>query len=102
MTDFKVSPSALDSAAGQMEGVGGAVDGVAGGMTPPPPLMCGLLIGPVVSIFAQIVHMGAQQVIKGVAHEDRMISANLKGTAKQYRDYEDDAAAASDEFFGSI
>lgn len=102
MTDFKVSPDALSSSATAMTGVGESVDGIAGGMTPPNPLMCGMLIGPVVSIFAQIVHMGAQAVVKGVAHEDKMLGRNLELTAEAYRDVEDEATSACEEFFGGI
>lgn len=102
MTDFRVSPSALASSADAVADVGTGVSQVASSMTPPPPLMCGMLIAPVLNIFAQVVHIGAQQVVQGIAHEDRMIARNIQATGTGYAEFEDDAVAAIHEFFGSI
>lgn len=102
MTDFRVSADALDRAADGIDGVADGMRGVVDAMTPPDPLMFGMLIGPVASILATSIHGASRLFVLGMAGTDRGLARNLRGTAADYRQQEQQAIDWCRAFEGDI
>lgn len=103
MTDFMVSPDALRTSADGVDSVAEGVDGIKGAMSPPPPLMCGVLVGGIVgNVLAQVTYLQSQALITGIAHSDRVMATMLRDTAELYDMFEDDAVKACESFTQEI
>lgn len=89
MTDFCVTPSALESAAEGIDGVAAGMADVGVSMGLPDPMMFGQLVAPVAMVLPTVIHMGAQAMIVGMSCVDRGIASNLRDTARDYREQED-------------
>lgn len=100
MSDYVVNPSSLTSGAGKIDGVAEANTGTANAMTPPPTMMLGLFFVPFVETLGAALHNQAVELVRGVAHENKMVAENLRITAQNYSTAEDHASTQAGRIQG--
>lgn len=84
MSDYTVTPSALTDAASGMDAVASANRATAGSMSPPPALMMGLFMSPLVATLGDGLHSGARSLVDSVGQMNTSLAENLRGTAANY------------------
>ncbi|WP_297741987.1 hypothetical protein [uncultured Tessaracoccus sp.] len=89
MSDFCVSPDALDAGAQQIESVAESHLAIASKLQPPDPMMAGVFGAPFVATIGAAAHQEVVGLLEGLAHENRVAAENLRATASNYRQAED-------------
>lgn len=101
MTDFKVSPSALDSSAQAIASVGDGMTSLAESVPMPNPLQYGVLCASAVMPMSA-AYTGSRLLLRGMGQTDKSMSETLSMTAQAYQACEEAAVALCHEFVGGF